>query len=49
MLLIENPKNLLFLQKRRRKALGIGKDEGRAVLNMLRISSRKVKIVLRFN
>jgi large subunit ribosomal protein L22 len=34
------------LSKRERKALGIGKDEGRAVLRYARISSRKVKIVI---
>lgn len=35
-----------FLTKKERKVLGIGKDEGRAVLKHARISSRKVKIVL---
>ncbi len=35
-----------LLTKKERKVLGIGKDEGRAVLNYARISSRKVKIVL---
>ncbi|WP_414705245.1 50S ribosomal protein L22 [Pseudobacteroides sp.] len=35
-----------MLSKRERKALGIGKDEGRAVLKYARISSRKVKIVI---
>ncbi len=36
----------VILSKRERKALGIGKDEGRAVLRYARISSRKVKIVI---
>ncbi len=35
-----------LLTKKERKVLGIGKDEGRAVLKYARISSRKVKIVL---
>lgn len=35
-----------LLTKKERKVLGVGKDEGRAVLNYARISSRKVKIVL---
>jgi large subunit ribosomal protein L22 len=35
-----------LLTKKERKALGIGKDEGRAELRYARISSRKVKIVL---
>lgn len=35
-----------LLTKKERKALGIGKDEGRAMLKYARISSRKVKIVL---
>ncbi len=35
-----------LLTKKERKALGIGKDEGRARLSYARISSRKVKIVL---
>ena len=35
-----------LLTKKEKKALGIGKDEGRAVLKHVRISSRKVKIVL---
>jgi len=35
-----------LLTKKEKKALGIGKDEGRAVLKYARISSRKVKIVL---
>lgn len=34
------------LAKKEKKALGIGKDEGRAVLSYARISARKVKIVL---
>lgn len=35
-----------LLTKKERKVLGIGKDEGRAVLKHARISSRKVKIVI---
>ena len=35
-----------LLTKKERKILGIGKDEGRAVVKYARISSRKVKIVL---
>ncbi len=35
-----------LLTKKEKKALGIGKDEGKAVLRHARISSRKVKIVL---
>ena len=35
-----------LLTKKEKKALGIGKDEGRAVAKYVRISSRKVKIVL---
>lgn len=35
-----------LLTKKEKKVLGIGKDEGRAVLRHARISSRKVKIVL---
>lgn len=35
-----------LLTKKERKILGIGKNEGRAVLKYARISSRKVKIVL---
>jgi large subunit ribosomal protein L22 len=35
-----------LLTKKEKKVLGIGKDEGRAVLRYARISSRKVKIVL---
>lgn len=36
----------VILSKREKKALGIGKDEGRAIVRYARISSRKVKIVL---
>jgi large subunit ribosomal protein L22 len=36
----------VILSKKERKALGVGKDEGRAVLKYARISSRKVKIVM---
>jgi len=35
-----------LLTKKERKALGIGKDEGKAVLRYARISSRKVMILL---
>lgn len=35
-----------LLTKKERKVLGIGKDEGRAVLRYARMSSRKIKIVL---
>lgn len=35
-----------LLTKKEKRALGIGKDEGRAVLKHVRISSRKIKIVL---
>lgn len=35
-----------LLTKKEKKVLGIGKDEGRAVLRYTRISSRKAKIVL---
>ena len=35
-----------ILTKKEKKALGIGKDEGRAELRYVRISARKVKIVL---
>ncbi len=35
-----------LLTKKERKALGIGKDEGKAILKYARISSRKVKIVM---
>jgi large subunit ribosomal protein L22 len=34
------------LAKKEKRTLGIGKDEGRAVLKYARISARKVKIVL---
>lgn len=39
-------KKAALLTKKEKKVLGIGKDEGRAVLKYARISSRKVKIVL---
>ena len=35
-----------LLSKKEKRALGIGKDEGRAVVKYARISARKVKIVL---
>ncbi|HOA55377.1 MAG: 50S ribosomal protein L22 [Bacillota bacterium] len=35
-----------MLTKKEKKVLGIGKDEGRAILRYARISSRKAKIVL---
>ncbi len=35
-----------ILSKRERKALGIGRNQGKATLNYARISARKVKIVL---
>jgi large subunit ribosomal protein L22 len=35
-----------LLTKKEKKVLGIGKDEGRAVLRYARISSRKVNVVL---
>ncbi len=35
-----------LLTKKEKKALGIGKDEGKAIHNHARISARKVKIVL---
>ncbi len=35
-----------LLTKKEKKVLGIGKDEGKAILKYARISSRKVKIVL---
>jgi large subunit ribosomal protein L22 len=35
-----------LLTKKEKKALGIGRDEGRAIAKYVRISSRKVKIVL---
>jgi len=34
------------LTKKERAKLGVGKDEGRAILNYARISPRKVKVVL---
>ena len=34
------------LTKKEKKKLGIGKDEGRAILRHVRISSRKVRIVI---
>lgn len=36
----------VLLTKKERKALGIGKDEGRAVAKYVRISQRKVNIVV---
>jgi large subunit ribosomal protein L22 len=36
----------VVLAKKERRALGTGKDEGRAILKYARISSRKVKIVM---
>ena len=38
--------NPFILTKRERKILGIGRDQGKAVLKYARISPRKVKIVL---
>jgi large subunit ribosomal protein L22 len=35
-----------LLTKKEKKVLGIGKDEGKAILKYARISSRKVKIVM---
>lgn len=35
-----------LLTKKEKRALGIGKDEGKAILRYVRISPRKVKIVL---
>ena len=35
-----------ILTKKEKRALGIGKDEGRAILKYVRLSSRKAKIVL---
>jgi large subunit ribosomal protein L22 len=43
---IPGQRRCLFLQKRREKILGIGKDEGKAIVKYIRISSSKVKIVL---
>lgn len=44
----ENGKNnkAPLLTKKERKILGIGKDQGKAILRHVRISPRKVKIVL---
>ena len=44
----KHPKNKkpFILTKKERKALGIGKDEGRASIRNVRISSSKVRIVL---
>ncbi|NMB95528.1 MAG: 50S ribosomal protein L22 [Clostridiaceae bacterium] len=39
-------KKPVLLTKKERKILGIGKDEGRATIKYVRISSRKAKIVL---
>jgi large subunit ribosomal protein L22 len=39
-------KKPMRLAKKEKRALGIGKDEGKAVLKYARISARKVKIVL---
>lgn len=36
----------IVLSKRERKVLGIGRDQGKAILNYARIAPRKVKIVL---
>ncbi|HHW30188.1 MAG TPA: 50S ribosomal protein L22 [Clostridiaceae bacterium] len=36
-----------LLTKKERKALGIGKDQGKAILNYARIAPRKVSIVLK--
>lgn len=37
---------LPILTKKERKALGIGKDEGRAIVRYARVSSRKAKLVI---
>lgn len=37
---------LPILTKKERKVLGIGKDEGRAVVKNVRVSSRKAKLVI---
>ncbi|MGI6084677.1 MAG: 50S ribosomal protein L22 [Acetivibrionales bacterium] len=37
---------LPILTKKERKALGIGKDEGRAIARYVRVSSRKAKLVI---
>ena len=39
-------KSVAVLTKRQRKVLGIGRDQGKAILYNARISARKVKIVL---
>jgi large subunit ribosomal protein L22 len=39
-------KKLPVLTKKERKVLGIGKDEGRAVVRYARISARKAKLVI---
>jgi len=39
-------RKLPILTKKERKALGIGKDEGRVVLKHARVSSRKAKLVI---
>ncbi len=39
-------KKMALLTKKEKKVLGIGRDEGRAVLRYARISSRKVRIVI---
>lgn len=39
-------KKMELLTKKERRILGIGKDEGKAILNYARISPRKVNIVL---
>jgi len=39
-------KKMAVLTKKERKVLGIGKDEGKAILNNARIAPRKAKIVI---
>lgn len=39
-------KKLRVLTKKERKVLGIGKDEGRAIITHARVSARKAKLVL---
>lgn len=39
-------KKVGFLTKKERKALGIGKDQGKAIAKYIRISPRKVSIVI---
>lgn len=39
-------KKLAVLTKKEKKALGIGKDEGRVVLKHARVSSRKAKLII---